>query len=162
MCCDKALEAKVRLIGMGTLIGSLAVIVFLQSMLVICASVTSQDKINESELHKSNKTSNCNIKLDHKHEYSHAGPISAITVFLVLLDIPSSAVLIIGTSLKLKYNLVPWLFVNGLKMIIIVIVFCLIVWSTYVNISGVVRFKFGIDLEKIQLVGAYPRRSFTR
>ena len=159
MCCDKALEAKVRLIGMGTLIGSLAVIVFLQSMLVFCASVTSQEKINNFELHKSNKTSNCNIKLDHKHEYSYTVPISAITVFLVLLDIPSSAVLLIGTSLKLKYNLVPWLALNGVKMIIIVIVFSIVVWCTYayVNSTGVVRFKFGT-------LAAYPRRpeSFTR
>ena len=144
MCCDKALHVKVRLIGMGTLIGSLVAIVFMQSMLVFCNSVTSQDKIKEFELHKNkSRTSNCNIKLDHKHEYSHTGPISATTIFLVILDIPISAVLLIGTSLKLKYNLVPWLVLNALKMIIIVIVFCVVVWCSYLNITGSVRFNLG-------------------
>ena len=127
MCCDKSLQVKVRLIGMGTLSGAFMTIVFVQSMLVFCSY-----KINES------KTFKCTIKLDHQHEYSHTGPISAITVFLVLLDIPASVVLLIGASLHMKYNLVPWLALNGIKMILIVILFSVITWCTYVNLTGVV------------------------
>ena len=137
MCCNQPLQAQARLIGIATLATSIVLVIFAQSALVFCSS---GENSSDSEV---DSTPRCDVKLNKNYNMSHTVVLSSITIFLVVLDIPSSMILLLGTKVKLKYHLVPWLFTNAYKMIAIVFSFCLTVWCVYVKIKGEIKFHGG-------------------
>ena len=146
MFWGKPLQVKVKHIGILTLTCATILVVLVQILLLFCVSSTSkvvEQYENETE---STPNMNCNINFDHKHQLPFSHITAVVTIFLVIFDIPSSAALLIGANRKLKNNILPWLTINGFKMVLIIVVICLMVWCTYVNIAGGIQFYYDTSL----------------
>ena len=133
MCCGKSLQRQAHLVAIITFTFTVFLVILGQLILIKCSSSSLQGNQSVSNLDLKSSI-DCNTALDDDHEISHTIVVSIITIFAVLFDIPSSMLLLIGTQLKLRYNLIPWLLFNALKMIIYVIVICIVAWCTYVSV----------------------------
>ena len=145
MFWGKPLQFQVKHIGILTLVCAAILVLLVQMLLVVCSD--SQ----EVEKHVNNETEsmprrNCIIKIDHKRELPYSYIASSVTIFLVIIDIPSSVVLLVGTRKKLRNHILPWLVINGFKMILISVAICIIVWCTYVHVEGGIQFYYGRTL----------------
>ena len=144
MFWGKPLQFQVKHIGILTLVCAAILVLLIQMLLVVCSNSQEVEKhVNETE---SMQRRNCIIKLDHKRELPYSYIASSITIFLVILDIPSSVVLLVGTSRKLRNHILPWLIINGFKMVLITVVICIMVWCTYVHVEGGIQFYYGMTL----------------
>ena len=144
MFWGKPLQFQVKHIGILTLVCAAILVLLVQMLLVVCSNSQEVEKhVNETE---SIPRRNCIIKLDHKRELPYSYIASSITIFLVILDIPSSVVLLVGTSRKLRNHILPWLIINGFKMVLITVAICIIVWCTYVHVEGGIQFYYGMTL----------------
>ena len=143
MFWGKPLQVKVKNIGILSLAKATVLAIFVQTLLLFCTSSHSEQVATYENGTKSQPDMNCNIAFDHKHQLPFSYISSIVTVFLVIFDIPSSVALLIGTSRKLSKNIVPWLFIHGIKMVISIIAICVIVWGAYVNIAGGIQFYHG-------------------
>ena len=139
----KPLQVKVKNIGILSLAKATVLVILVQTLLLFCTSSNSEQVAKYENGTKSKPDMNCNIEFDHKHQLPFSYISSIVTVFLVIFDIPSSVALLIGTSRKLSNNIVPWLFINGIKMIISIVAICVIVWGAYINIAGGIQFFHG-------------------
>ena len=145
MFWGKPLQFQVKHIGILTLVCAAILVLLVQMILVVCSD--SQ----EVEKHVNNETEsmprrNCIIKIDHKRELPYSYIASSVTIFLVIIDIPSSVVLLVGTRKKLRNHILPWLVINAFKMILIIVAICIIVWCTYVHVEGGIQFYYGMTL----------------
>ena len=143
MFWGKPLQFQVKHIGILTLVCAAILVLLVQMLLVVCSD--SQ----EVEKHVNNETEsmprrNCIIKIDHKRELPYSYIASSVTIFLVIIDIPSSVVLLVGTRKKLRNHILPWLVINAFKMILIIVAICIIVWCTYVHVEGGIQFYYGM------------------
>ena len=143
MFWGKPLQLQVKHIGILTLVCAAILVLLVQMLLVVCSD--SQ----EVEKHVNNETEsmprrNCIIKIDHKRELPYSYIASSVTIFLVIIDIPSSVVLLVGTRKKLRNHILPWLVINAFKMILIIVAICIIVWCTYVHVEGGIQFYYGM------------------
>ena len=143
MFWGKPLQVKVKNIGILSLAKATVLAIFVQTLLLFCTSSNSEQVSKYENGTKSKPDMNCNIEFDHKHQLPFSYITSIVTIFLVIFDIPSSVALLIGTSRKLSKNIVPWLFINGIKMIISIVAICVIVWGAYINIAGGIQFYHG-------------------
>ena len=144
MFWGKPLQFQVKHIGILTLVCAAILVLLVQMLLVICSNSQEVEKhVNETE---STRRRKCIIKLDHKRELPYSYIASSITIFLVILDIPSSVVLLVGTSRKLRNHILPWLVINGFKMVLITVLICIMVWCTYVHVEGGIQFYYGMTL----------------
>ena len=143
MLWGKPLQVKVKNIGTLSLATATVLVILVQTLLLFCTFADSEQVSKYENGTQSKPDTNCNIKFDHKHQLPFSYITSIMTIFLVIFDIPSSVVLLIGTSRKLSKNIIPWLFVNGIKMIISIVAICVIVWGAYANIAGGIQFYDG-------------------
>ena len=144
MFWGKPLQFQVKHIGILTLVCAAILVLLVQMLLVVCSNSQEVEKhVNKTE---SIPRRNCIIKLDHKRELPYSYIASSITIFLVILDIPSSVVLLVGTSRKLRNHILPWLIINGFKMVLITVLICIMVWCTYVHVEGGIQFYYGMTL----------------
>lgn len=144
MFWGKPLQFQVKHIGILTLVCAAILVLLVQMLLVVCSDSQEVEKhVNETE---SRPRRNCIIRLDHKRELPYSYIASSITIFLVILDIPSSAVLLVGTSRKLRNHILPWLVINGFKMVLVTVAICIMVWCTYVHVEGGIQFYYGMTL----------------
>ena len=119
MCLTSSRQKQAKMIGVLTIIVSIMLIVFIQFSLLHCLS---NDRLNRRQKNASTtKATNCYIRLDKKHEMSYRSISFLVMIFLVGIDIPSGMLLIWGAMLKLRTKLIPWLFVNVVKMMFIVV-----------------------------------------
>ena len=144
MFWGKPLQFQVKHIGILTLVCAAILVLLVQMLLVVCSN--SQEVEKHGNKTESMPRRNCIIKLDHKRELPYSYIASSITIFLVILDIPSSVVLLVGTSRKLRNHILPWLIINGFKMVLITVVICIMVWCTYVHVEGGIQFYYGMTL----------------
>ena len=127
MCLNTTRQEQTKMIGVITIIVSIMLIVFIQFSLLHCLS---NDRLkNRQKNDSATQETNCYIRLDKKHEMSYRSILFSVMIFLVGIDIPSGMLLIWGAMLKLKTNVFPWLCVNIVKMMIIVVFF--VVWSIH-------------------------------
>ena len=143
MFWGKPLQVKVKHIGILTLTCATILVVLVQMLLLFCVSSNSEIVEQYENETESKPNMNCNINFDHKHQLPFSYITSIVTIFLVIFDIPSSVALLIGTSRKQGNNIVPWLFIHGIKMIISIVAICVIVWGAYINIAGGIQFYHG-------------------
>ena len=133
MFWGKPLQFQVKHIGILTLVCAAILVLLVQMLLVVCSNSKEVEKHgNKTE---SMPRRNCIIKLDHKRELPYSYIASSITIFLVILDIPSSVVLLVGTSRKLRNHILPWLIINGFKMVLITVAICIIVSVSYTHLT---------------------------
>ena len=144
MFWGKPLQFQVKHIGILTLVCAAILVLLVQMLLVVCSN--SQEVEKHGNKTESMPRRNCIIKLDHKRELPYSYIASSITIFLVILDIPSSVVLLVGTSRKLRNHILPWLIINGFKMVLITVLICIMVWCTYVHVEGGIQFYYGMTL----------------
>ena len=140
MFWGKALQIKVKHIGILTLVCATILVLLLQMLLLFCVSYNSKAVDQYANETESRPNMNCNVEVDHKHQLPFSHITSVITIFLMIFDIPSSVALLIGANRKLKNSILPWLVINGFKMVLIIFAICLIVWSTCVNIAEGIQF----------------------
>ena len=141
MCCHKPLQVQATLVGSISLIVSTLVVIFLQMALFFCSSYDENISHYNSSTNISNPLmKSCNIRLDKKHEYNYAIVISVTTIFLVVVDLPSSMLLFWGSKLKLKSYIIPWVIVNGFKTVIIIPGFVVIAWCVHIHIQDNINF----------------------
>ena len=143
MFWGKPLQVKVKHIGILTLVCATILVLLLQMLLLFCVSYNSKAVEQYENETESRPNMNCNVEFDHKHQLPFSYITSIVTIFLVVFDIPSSVALLIGTSRKLSKHIAPWLFINGIKMIISIVAICVIVWGAYINIAGGIQFYHG-------------------
>ena len=140
MFWGKPLQIKVKHIGILTLVCATILVLLLQMLLLFCVSYNSKAVEQYENETESRPNMNCNVEFDHKHPLPFTHITSVITIFLVIFDIPSSVALLIGANRKLKNSILPWLFINGFKMVLIIVAICLIVYCTCVNIAEGIQF----------------------
>ena len=140
MFWGKALQIKVKHIGILTLVCATILVLLLQMLLLFCVSYNSKAVEQYENETESRPNMNCNVEVDHKHQLPFSHITSVITIFLMIFDIPSSVALLIGANRKLKNSILPWLVINGFKMVLIIFAICLIVWCTCVNIAEGIQF----------------------
>ena len=83
-----------------------------------------------------NTNTSYNAEFNESFECPYIVPIAITTTFLLLVDIPTSMLLLIGTNLRLKYYLIPWLIIMAFKMIIYTSVTCNLVFFMSETTSG--------------------------
>ena len=146
MFWGKPLQIKVKHIGILTLVCATILLLLLQVLLLFCVSYNSKAVEQYENETESRPNMNCNVEFNHNHQLPFSHITSVITIFLMIFDIPSSVALLIGANRKLKNDILPWLVINGFKIIIMIVAICLIVWCTYVDIAGGIRFYYGTKL----------------
>lgn len=146
MFWGKPLQVKVKNIGILTLVCATILVLLVQILLIFCVSSNSEKDEQYENKTESKPNSICNVKFDHKHRLPFSHITSVITIFLVIFDIPSSVALLIGANRNLKNNILPWLVMNGFKIILMIVAVCLIVWCTYADIAGGIQFYYGTKL----------------
>ena len=162
MCCNEPLQKQAKLVGSISLTVSIIVVIFLQVTLFVCSSNWdgNVNYDNNRTVDSNQQMKNCNIRLDKKHEYNYAIVISVATIFLVVIDIPSSMLLLWGSKLKLKSYIVPWVIVNGFKAIIIIPAFAVIAWCIHIHVQDNIEFysqRIGQNNQSMRFSSRYVR-----
>ena len=130
MCWERSLQNRAQLIAIMTLAGSIFLVIIGQLSSILCSYLPWHVNKSGSELDLKH---DCNVVVSKGYEFSYNIMVSVLTIFVVLVDIPSSMLLLMGTNMKLKYNLIPWLVVDAFKMFSCIIMICLMVKYSYAD-----------------------------
>ena len=133
MCWQQSLQDRAHFIGISTISASILLLIFVQFLLIAC-SQTPPENIDSRPL--PNTSTIYNDEFNESFECPYIVSIAVATTFLLLIDIPTSMLLLIGTHLRLKYYLIPWLIVMALKMLIYTSVTCNLVFFMSETTSG--------------------------
>ena len=142
MCCKQSLQSQTCVVAIYTISSSILMIIIGQFSLLICTNDMNFENGNAT-IHSLNSQKgkiNCHISLDKQYLYSHRTVTVTTMMFMLLVDIPTSILLLIGASLRLRYNLIPWFAVTAFKMVFWVFFTCLVVWCTFKDMLDKINF----------------------
>ena len=143
MCCGITSQDRVRVIAIFSIL--LCVVVTL-----ICCFTWLLEKQDQNLLYGNNSTnisvecdmilqaSECNLTTpDVFGNDTQQNPQEMkvmLTIFQLVIDLPASALLLIGANLRIKQLLAPWMFIMAVKMLGYVIACCIFVQFRLVKI----------------------------
>ena len=143
MCCGITSQDRVRVIAIFSIL--LCVVVTL-----ICCFTWLLEKQDQNLLYGNNttnisvacdmilQTSECNLTTpDVFGNDTQQNPQEMkvmLTIFQLVIDLPASALLLIGANLRIKQLLAPWMFIMAVKMLGYVIACCIFVQFRLVKI----------------------------
>ena len=136
MCCGITSQDRVRVIAIFSIL--LCIVVTL-----ICCFTWLLEKEDENLLYGNNstnvsvvcdmilETSECNLTttevFSNDTQQNPEEMRVMLTIFQLVIDLPASALLLIGANLRIKQLLAPWMFIMAVKMLGYVIACCIFV-----------------------------------
>ena len=127
MCCQMPLQARIKALAVVSICIGILEAIFGHIHLLVPSHSTESNFTNSSLPCQETIKANCRSS-DTGNQSQRMQSIHAVIIaFQLVIDLPTSVLLLIAANLKKRQLLVPWMFVTAIKMLSYVIGCCIFV-----------------------------------
>ena len=127
MCCQMTSECRVKSIAIFSICLSILGAIFGQVNLLMPLERPESNVSGSSMPCEEIVKADCDSSISRNHSQTTQSIHAIMTAFQLVIDLPTSVLLLIAANLKKKHLLVPWMFVTALKMLGYVVGCCVFV-----------------------------------